>query len=113
MPTPVNPDSAIGVSITSAMLARNTQTLHEEIGASVNPFNRALQQGDAVQQHLDPATRHGAAMLDHIINQQAQIIAYIDDYKLLMIATLAAVLLLVVFKKPSAGGGAGHTLVVE
>jgi DHA2 family multidrug resistance protein len=58
-------------------------------------------------------TAAGRAALDAIVAQQAQIIAYIDDYKLLMIATLAAVLLLVVFKKPSAGGGAGHTLVVE
>jgi MFS transporter, DHA2 family, multidrug resistance protein len=39
--------------------------------------------------------------------QQAQIIAYIDDYKLLMIATLVAIPLLVIFKKaqPSSGGG--------
>jgi hypothetical protein len=68
-----NIGAAIGVSITSSMLARNTQTLHAEIGAHVNPFNRALQDGAAVQQHLDPATRHGAAMLDQMINHQAQI----------------------------------------
>jgi MFS transporter, DHA2 family, multidrug resistance protein len=41
---------------------------------------------------------HGAALMDHIVNQQAQIIAYIDDYKLLMIATLAVLPLLLVFK---------------
>ena len=54
------------------------------------PFNRALQDGGAVQQHLDPATHHGAAMLDHVINQQAQIIAYVDDYKLMIFTTLPA-----------------------
>jgi hypothetical protein len=37
--------------------------------------------------------------LDAAITQQAQIIAYIDDYKLLMIATLAVIPLLIVFKK--------------
>jgi multidrug resistance protein len=38
-----NIGAAIGVSITSTLLARNTQVLHEVIGASATPFNRALQ----------------------------------------------------------------------
>ena len=48
-----------------------------------------------------------------MITQQAQIIAYIDDYKLLMIATLAVFPLLIVFKGAPARGGDDHTLVVE
>ena len=48
-----------------------------------------------------------------MITRQAQIIAYVDDYKLLMIATLAVIPLLVVFKRASEGGGEDHTLVVE
>ena len=95
-----NIGAAIGVSVTSSMLARNTQALHAEIGASVNPFNRALQDGAAVQQHLDPATRHGAAMLDHMINHQAQIIAYMDDYKMMIFTTLPALLLLFLMRRP-------------
>ena len=95
-----NIGAAIGVSVTSGMLAHNTQALHAEIGASVNPFNRALQDGGAVQQHLDPATHHGAAMLDHIINQQAQIIAYVDDYKMMIFTTLPALLLLFLMRRP-------------
>ena len=51
-----NIGAAIGVSVTSAMLAHNTQALHAEIGASVNPFNRALQAGGAVRHMWDPAT---------------------------------------------------------
>jgi DHA2 family multidrug resistance protein len=47
-----------------------------------------------------------------MITQQAQIIAYIDDYKLLMIATLAVIPLLIVFKKMPRGG-ADHKLVME
>ena len=48
-----------------------------------------------------------------MITRQAQIIAYIDDYKLLMIATLLVIPLLIVFKKAPASGGKDHTLVVE
>ena len=51
----------------------------------------------------DPATAAGRAALDAVITQQAQIIAYIDDYKLLMIATLAVFPLLLVFKRSSGG----------
>jgi DHA2 family multidrug resistance protein len=95
-----NIGAAIGVSVTSSMLAHNTQVLHAEIGAWANPFNRALQDGGAVHQHLDPVTRHGAAMLDHLINQQAQIIAYVDDYKMMIFTTLPSLLLLFLMRRP-------------
>ena len=48
-----------------------------------------------------------------MITRQAQIIAYVDDFKLLMIATLAVIPLLIVFKRASGGGGEDHTLVVK
>ena len=47
-----------------------------------------------------------------MITAQAQIIAYIDDFKLLMIATLAVIPLLIVFKQ-ARGGGEDHPVVVE
>ena len=95
-----NIGAAIGVSITSSMLAHNTQALHAEIGASVNPFNRALQVGGAIRHMWDPATRHGASVLDQIINQQAQIIAYIDDYHMMVFTTLPSLLLLLLMRRP-------------
>ena len=48
-----------------------------------------------------------------MITRQAQIIAYIDDYKLLMIATLVVIPLLIVFKRAPASGGEDHTPVME
>jgi DHA2 family multidrug resistance protein len=101
-----NIGAAIGVSVTSSMLAHNTQALHAEIGASVNPFNRALQVGRAIHHMWDPATRHGAAMLDQIINQQAQIIAYVDDYHMMIFTTLPSLLLLLLMRRPRAVLGA-------
>ena len=99
-----NIGAAIGVSVTSSMLAHNTQALHAEIGARITPFNRALQNGDAVQQVWNPATRHGAALLDHLINQQAQITAYIDDYKMMIFTTLPALFLLFLMRRPRVPG---------
>jgi hypothetical protein len=43
-----------------------------------------LQAVGPVHRWLDPATWHGAAFLDQIVGQQAQIVAYSNDYVLLM-----------------------------
>ena len=97
-----NIGAAIGVSVTSFMLAHNTQVLHEEIGAAITPFNRALQRGDMVSQVWNPLSSHGVAALDHVVNQQAQIIAYIDDYRLMIFTTLPALFLLLLMRRPRA-----------
>ena len=95
-----NIGAAIGVSVTTSLIAHNAQALHEIIGASVNPFNRALQTIGAVNPWMDPANHHGAAMLDQIVNHQAQIIAYINDYVLMIFTTLPALLLLLLMRRP-------------
>jgi DHA2 family multidrug resistance protein len=110
-----NVGSAIGISITSALLAYNVQVMHSELGAFVNPFNRALQAGGAVTQYLDPVHSRGAQILDAIINNQAQIIAYVDDYKFMMLTTLPALLLLFLMRRPGAAPKAaqGHGAVMD
>jgi DHA2 family multidrug resistance protein len=70
------------------------------IGASVNPFNRALQILGSANPSLSPARHHGVAMLDQLVNHQAQIIAYIDDYVLMIFTTLPALLLLLLMRRP-------------
>ena len=61
-----------------------------------------------IAQFWNPLTAAGRAALDAMITQQAQIIAYIDDYKLLMIATIVVIPLLVVFKRESGGRRGSH-----
>ena len=56
---------------------------------------------DAAHQLLDPTTPKGAALLDSMINQQASIIAYLDDFKAMLIVTAPAVLLLFLMKRPT------------
>jgi DHA2 family multidrug resistance protein len=96
----------------NALLTRNTQINHADIAQHVTAVNRAFE-NPAVTQFWNPMTAAGRAALDAMITQQAQIIAYIDDYKLLMIATLTVIPLLIVFKKTSGGGGAEHIPIGE
>src|SRR6202049_684396 len=107
-----NIGSSIGISVVNSLLTRNTQVNHAEIARSVTSVNRAFED-PTITQFWDPVSAAGRAALDAMVTQQAQIIAYIDDYKLLMIATLAAIPLLIVFKRAPASSGADRTLVVE
>jgi DHA2 family multidrug resistance protein len=85
---------------------------HAEIVQHVTAVNRIFSD-PTIAQFWNPFVASGRAALDAMITQQAQIIAYIDDYKLLMIATLAAIPLLIVFKQAAAGGGKDHALAME
>jgi DHA2 family multidrug resistance protein len=104
-----NIGSSVGISVVNALLTSNTQVNHAEIATHVTAVNRAFEQ-PSVAQFLNPVTEAGRAALDALVTRQAQIIAYIDDYKLLMIATLAVVPLLIVFKKSTDRSG-GHAAV--
>jgi DHA2 family multidrug resistance protein len=97
-----NIGSSIGISVVNALLIRNTQINHADIVQNVTAVNRALDNPN-VAHFWSPFTESGRAALDAVITQQAQIIAYMDDYKLLMIATLAVLPLLIVFRKPKGG----------
>jgi DHA2 family multidrug resistance protein len=94
-----NIGSSIGISVVNSLLTRNTQVNHAEIARNVTSVNRAFEDL-AITQFWDPISTAGRTALDAVITRQAQIIAYIDDYKLLMIATLAAIPLLIIFQKP-------------
>jgi DHA2 family multidrug resistance protein len=93
-----NIGSAIGVSVTSFTLTRGVQTTHAEIAAGITPFDRVLQMGDYTSRVLNPLTHRGAALLDDMIMRQARIIAYNNDFRL-MILTIVPPLLLLAFMR--------------
>jgi DHA2 family multidrug resistance protein len=87
-----NIGSSIGISMVIAMLTSKSIVMHARLTENVTPFNDALQQAGSV---LNTATQQGLAMLDQIVTQQATVIAYSNDYKLLMILTLLTIPLVV------------------
>jgi MFS transporter, DHA2 family, multidrug resistance protein len=105
-----NIGSSVGISVVNSLLTTDAQVNHEDIAAAVTPFNRAMTM-PAMQHFWDPFTAAGQSALNVVVDRQAEIIAYIDDYKFLMIATLCVLPLLLVFKKAS--GGHDHSMAVE
>jgi len=93
-----NIGAAVGISIVTFLLTRNTQVNHALIGEHVNPYNRALYQPDVLAV-LSPWTAQGRAAIDQLVTGQATIIAYINDFKLMMILTLAVMPLVFLLKK--------------
>ena len=110
-----NVGSAVGVSASSALLARNIQINHAELAAGITPFNQALHGRGVLAHLLAPGTAKGAAMLDGIINQQASIIAYLDDFKAMMLVTAPAALLLFLMRRPAVAAKADgeHPAVLD
>jgi MFS transporter, DHA2 family, multidrug resistance protein len=97
-----NLGSAIGISITGALLQTNTQVNHALIAGDVNPFNRALQVG-APARYWDTGSAHGLALLDRQVTHQATIIAYVDDFKLMLVLAVIVLPLLLLVRNARAG----------
>ena len=82
-----NIGSSVGISMVIANLTDKTIEMHARLAETVTPFNDALQMPD-VSGILNIHTDTGRALLDMMVTQQAAMIAYLNDYKLLMLLTL-------------------------
>jgi DHA2 family multidrug resistance protein len=93
-----NIGGSVGISVVTVMLARNVQISHSDLAAhitqySIPPISPAITQG------APPITDTVLMMADAEINRQALMIAYIDDFWLMMIVSLVAIPLLLLLKK--------------
>jgi len=100
-----NLGGSVGVSLSIGVLARQTQIAHADLGSAVSPFTvpgadpnlaRALgATGDTV-----------VALLDSAVNGQAAMIAYLDDFVLMMWLALAAIPMIFLLRRPRAAPAA-------
>jgi DHA2 family multidrug resistance protein len=105
-----NIGSSIGISLVIFLLTRNTQIVHSELVAHVTPFNDALGAlGPA--QFWNRATTVGLAALDAEVTKQASVVAYADDFKLMMLVALVALPLIFLLKRATVHPG--ETAVLE
>lgn len=85
---------SFGVSVTASLLATNTQISHADLTANLPSAAEIARQPFFGPFAFDPPRM--AAVLDHFVNQQATMIAYINDYwamAWLCIASLPVILL--------------------
>ena len=99
-----NLGGSVGVSLSVGVLARQTQVAHADLGGTLTPFSlggadpnlaRALgTTGDTV-----------LALLNHAVNGQAAMIAYLDDFRMMMWMAIAVLPLLLILRPPAKGDG--------
>jgi DHA2 family multidrug resistance protein len=100
-----NIGSSIGISFVTFLLSRNTQIVHSELAGRVTPYSDALKD-PVVAQIWNLATEAGRMALNGEITRQATIVAYADDFKLMMIVALAALPLGLLLRRGARSGGA-------
>lgn len=91
--------SSVGISIVTAVLGHNAQTSHEDIASHITASSMSS---------VDPSTvdRFGAigeaamAMVNAEVTRQALMIAYLDDFKLIMYILLCALPVILIMKPP-------------
>jgi DHA2 family multidrug resistance protein len=81
-----NLGSSVGVSIVIANLTNKTIMMHALLAESLTPFNQGM--ADPAAAMLDAQTDTGRALLENLLTQQATIIAYANDFKLMLAMTL-------------------------
>ncbi len=85
-----NVASSIGISIVIAQLTQGTRRTYAILSEHINPFNHALQMPD-VRGIINLSTDAGRAMADKMVAVQAQIIAFSQDYQLVMLFILVSI----------------------
>ncbi len=89
-----NVGSSIGISAVEALLTRNTQIMHSRLAEQITPYVSRLK--PLGQSTLSTTT--GLAHLNEQVTGQAAMIAYNNDFKLMMILTLCAIPLIALMR---------------
>jgi MFS transporter, DHA2 family, multidrug resistance protein len=93
-----NIGASIGVSVTTAELARNIQLMHSRLGEHLTPYEVGRWADAMPDMGLD--TPRGMALLDGLVNRQATMISFLNVFMLLLWITLASLPLLFLLRRP-------------
>jgi DHA2 family multidrug resistance protein len=94
-----NLGSSAGISVVEALQTKNVEVVHAGLAGRFVPGSAAMSMLPAA---LNPATAAGAAALNGEITRQAAMVAYIDDFRLMLIITVCTAPLLLLMKAPRA-----------
>jgi DHA2 family multidrug resistance protein len=91
-----NIGSSIGISVVQALFTRNTQTVHADLASHFTPLVLA-------RDHISAAGTYASGALTALNNEitaQAAMIAYVDDFQLMLVLTLLTIPLLLLVRSP-------------
>jgi DHA2 family multidrug resistance protein len=94
-----NVGSSIGISLVQTVLERNEVAVHASMVERITYDNPGWN-NSAVVAAFDPRSAHGAAALNAMVTQQSAMIAYVNDFRMMLYLTLAVIPLLLIIKTP-------------
>ncbi len=94
-----NIGSSIGISLVQTVLVRNTASTHAALVQRITTANPAWN-NPAVAAFYDLSRPSGAAALDAMVTQQAAMIAYVNDFRLMLWLTIAVLPMLLLLRAP-------------
>lgn len=94
-----NIGSGVGISIVSLVLSHMMSVNHAELSETLTATSRAV---GTQMPSLLTGNPQMLAIVEGLVSQQAAMIAYLDDFKLMMWVTLAAAPIVLLLRKPKA-----------
>jgi DHA2 family multidrug resistance protein len=94
-----NIGGSVGISIVEALLAENTQIVHSRLVEHLRPDN-PLARAPHLVWPFSLTNPSGIAALNAEATRQAAMVAYIDNFKLMMIMVIAALPLILLLRRP-------------
>ena len=106
-----NMGSSVGISIMNALVVANTQTMHASLAAKVVTSDAVVRA--TLPKMLDPVHGRRGSPLNGEITRQAAMVAYVDDFRLMLIITIACMPMLLLMRKPRPVGGEPMHAIVD
>jgi DHA2 family multidrug resistance protein len=92
-----NLGGSTGIPILVAQLTTNTQIVHARLAEHLRPDNPMI---PTLASHFSLTDPAGVAALNREITRQATMVAYVDDFKLMMLVSLASIPLVLLLRRP-------------
>jgi DHA2 family multidrug resistance protein len=109
-----NIGGSVGISVVSTQLVRMTQVAHADLAQHITQQTIPTANPEMLQTIAPVAGPAALAYINAEVTRQALFIAYLDDFKLMMIVTFAVLPLLLLMKRGNkAGSGEPQHAVME
>jgi DHA2 family multidrug resistance protein len=107
-----NIGGSIGISVVSAQLVRMSQVAHADIASTIT--EQTIPTLDpSLLQVIAPQGATAIAIINAEVTRQAVFIAYLDDFKLMMLVTFAVLPLLLLMKRGGQGNSAERPVLAD
>jgi DHA2 family multidrug resistance protein len=90
--------SSVGISVVTSMLARNIQTSHSDLTAHLTASATNLIDFSALDRYQELGDR-ALSMVDAMVNREAAMIAYVNDFTMMMWMSFAALPLVLLMRR--------------